>query len=415
MRQDEAETSTEFPPGRVSYLAARGAKVRMLDLAYERFKPKRGEEEYERFCSENSYWLEDFVLFVALKSHFEGRDWSEWPPEIRDRAPDPLRDAGKLLQEKMKKEKFLQYLFFRQWFSLKRYCHERRIQIIGDLPIYVNFDSVDVWTNPEAYKLNEQKRPTFVAGVPPDYFSNTGQLWGNPVYDWDVLKKDGFEWWVRRMGYVLKLFDAVRIDHFRGLVAYWEIPAHEKNAIHGWWVPAPAEDLFNTLADHFGHLPVMAEDLGFITPDVREIKERFRFPGMKVLLFAFGENQPMHPYLPHTYEQQCAVYTGTHDNNTIRGWFEKEATPEEKKRLFRYLGREVSVEEIHWEIIRLAMMSVADTAIFPMQDILGLGEETRMNRPAHSDGNWHWRFLPEQLTPAISEKLLEMTETYGRD
>jgi 4-alpha-glucanotransferase len=253
-----------------------------------------------------------------------------------------------------------------------------------------------------------------VAGVPPDYFSETGQLWGNPIYRWDRLRESGYSWWIRRIEHNSKLFDFVRVDHFRGLVGYWEVPAHEENAVNGRWVEAPAGDFLNALLKKSPQLPIVAEDLGVITSDVREIMHRFDLPGMKVLLFAFGDDISTNPYIPHNLPRNCVIYTGTHDNNTVKGWFEREATPETKNRLFQYLGREVPVEKIHWELIRIAMMSVAHMAIFPMQDILGLGEETRMNRPATADGNWQWQLLPEQLTPHLTQRLLEMTEIYGR-
>ncbi len=282
------------------------------------------------------------------------------------------------------------------------------------MPIYVQYDSVDLWTNPEIFKLDDEGRPYAVAGVPPDYFSETGQLWGNPVYRWDMLKEREYDWWVQRIYHNLKLFDFVRVDHFRGFVAYWEVPANKKTAINGEWIEAPAEDFFNQLAKKFPYLPIIAEDLGVITPDVREIMQKFEFPGMKLLLFAFGEDLPKNPYIPHNLVRNCVLYTGTHDNNTVRGWFEKEVTPKDKKRLFNYLGRKVPVEELHWEMIRIAMMSVANMVIFPMQDILGLGEVARMNRPATSKGNWRWRLLPEQMAPSLARRLLKMTEIYGR-
>jgi len=351
---------------------------------------------------------------VALKSHFGGKAWSEWPQDIRDRQPQALQSAKKELYETVEKERFLQYLFFKQWGSLKDYCKEKNIQVIGDIPIYVNHDSVDVWAHPELFKLDDEKRPYVVAGVPPDYFSETGQLWGNPIYQWDVLKEKEYDWWVQRIAQTLKVYDLLRIDHFRGLVAYWEVPATEKTAINGNWIEAPVMDFLNHLTRRFPSLPIIAEDLGVITPDVREIMHHFELPGMKLLLFAFGDDLATNPYIPHNLPRNCVAYTGTHDNNTIRGWFEKEATPEIKRRLFRYLGRNVPVEELHWELIRLVMMSVANVTIFPMQDILGLGEEARMNQPSTLEGNWQWRLLPDLLTPDLTSTLREMTETYGR-
>jgi 4-alpha-glucanotransferase len=405
-----------FSKGGCGYDAVISYKEELFNRAYERFtKNKTDEYDYERFCLENSDWLGDFSLFVVLKEHFYGKVWNGWQREIRDREPDSLQKAKGQFKNRIDKEKFFQFIFFKQWFSLKNYCNQKGIQFIGDMPLYVNYDSTDVWANPEIFELTEEKKPLVVSGVPPDYFSQTGQLWGNPIYKWNTLRETGYRWWIQRIAHNLNLYDSVRIDHFRGFVAYWEVPAGEKTAINGRWVEAPAEDFFNVLLKRFSYLPIIAEDLGIITPEVREIMRRFKLPGMRVLLFAFGEDPSRHPYAPHNYVEECAVYTGTHDNNTVRGWFEKEATLEEKKRLFRYLGREVTADEVHWEFIRLAMMSVANLAIVPIQDILGLGEEARMNRPATLESNWRWRLLPEQLTPSLARKFREITEIYGRD
>jgi 4-alpha-glucanotransferase len=414
LTKSDVGTVPDYPKGRVAYPAAIAFKERLFHLAHERFKSKRDTHDYERFCSDNSSWLDDFALFVALKTHFHGKVWTEWPQEVRDGQPEALDVLRGQLHERIELHRFLQYLFFQQWGSLKAYCNQRGIQIFGDIPIYVEHDGVDVWRNPEMFNLDSDKRPLVVAGVPPDYFSETGQLWGNPIYRWEALKDRGYAWWIQRVEHNLKLLDLIRIDHFRGLIGYWEVPVGEKNAINGRWVEAPGENLLNVLYKRFPHLPVVAEDLGVITPDVREIMHQFELPGMKVLVFAFGEDLPTNPYIPHNLPRNCVLYTGTHDNNTVRGWFEREATPEIKERLFRYLGREVPAEDIHWELIRLAMMSVANMVIFPMQDILGLGEEARMNRPATKEGNWRWQLLPDQLTPSVAERLLEMTERYGR-
>ena len=410
----DCEPAPKGPQGRVDYDMVVPYKERLFTIAYERFAKAEDRVEYDQFCSQNSSWLEDFALFVALKAHFDGKAWSEWPPEARDRQPQALGALKEELHEAIERQKFLHYLFFRQWLALKRYCNEKAVRIIGDIPIYVDYDSVDVWSHPALFKLDEYKKPSAVAGVPPDYFSSTGQLWGNPVYRWDVLKERRFDWWLQRIGHTLDLYDAVRIDHFRGLVAYWEVPAGEQTAIHGQWVEAPVYDFFETLRTHYPSLPVIAEDLGLITPDVREVMQHFGLPGMKVLLFAFGEDDPQHPYLPHNYEENAVVYTGTHDNNTARGWFENEAKPADKKRLFRYLGRKVPAREVPWELIRLAMESRANLAVIPMQDILGLGEEARMNLPATGEGNWEWQLKPGQFSPKLTEKLRAMTETYGR-
>jgi 4-alpha-glucanotransferase len=403
-----------FLQRRVEYKRVGSYKEELFHKAYEHFKENKNPPEYEIFCKENYDWVEDFALYEALKEYFEEKDWSKWSPDIRDRDPRVLQSLKKKLREKIEMGKFLQYIFFKQWRELKGYCNERGVETIGDVPIYVDYKSVDVWTNPEIFKLDRNKQPMAVSGVPPDYFSATGQRWGNPVYRWDVLKRNGYKWWMKRMGHNFKLFDFVRIDHFRGLVAYWEIPANEKTAVKGKWVTIDSINFFDTLLKHFPFLPVIAEDLGVITPDVREIVARYDFPGMKLLIFAFGEDLPTNPYAPHNHIKNCIVYTGTHDNNTIRGWFKDEATAHEKARLFQYLGRKMNEKEVHWEFIRLAMMSVANTVILPMQDVLGLGKEARMNRPATSKGNWTWRLKENELTHELSQKLLKISKTYGR-
>ncbi len=415
LTREEIEPIPSFPEDRCNYTGVLPYKEGLLEKAYQRFRATpKARDRFEAFCSSQSAWLDDFSLFVVIKRHLQGQIWNQWPRDLRDRKRESVQAMEGRYREEVEKEKFLQFLFFKQWCAFKEHCNRKGIQLLGDLPIYINFDSADVWVNPLIFKLDEEKNPSFVSGVPPDYFSSTGQLWGNPVYHWDKLRETGFEWWIDRMAHHFRSFDAVRIDHFRGLVAYWEVPAGEETAVKGRWVEVPVRDFFKALLKRFFHLPIIAEDLGLITPDVREVLHQFGLPGMKVLLFAFGEDHPMHPYLPHTYERNCLVYTGTHDNNTIRGWFEKEASPDDKRRLFRYLGRQVPDDEIHLELIRLAMMSVARISIFPMQDLLGLGEEARMNRPGATWGNWEWRLRPGELTEAITGKLLEMTEIYGR-
>lgn len=404
-----------FSADRVNYKTVTKYKNRIFNIAYEKNKEKlSGNHEFERFCGENSFWLDDYTMFISLKRHFNEADWGKWQEDLRDRKEGAIKEWRERLTEMITKEKFLQYIFFKQWYSLKNYCESKNIQIIGDMPIYVNYDSSDTWSNPEIFKLNKEKKPLYVAGVPPDYFSSTGQLWGHPVYNWDVLKETRYPWWIKRIEYHLKLFHMFRLDHFRGFVAYWEVSANEKTAINGRWVRAPVKDFFDTLFKHFPHLPLIAEDLGVITPDVREVINLFGFPCMKVLLFAFGKDLPTNPYAPHNHIKNCVIYTGTHDNNTIKGWYKKELNPEDKKRLSEYIGREVSEKTVHWELIRLAMMSVANIVIIPMQDILGLGEKARMNLPASSKGNWQWRMTPEQPLPALIKRLSEMTTIYGR-
>lgn len=408
-------SSPPFPAEQVEYGRVTDYKETLLTHAFEKHKAQlERDHAFQKFCQQQAFWLEDYTLFKALKQHYNGQVWSEWPQEIRDREERALHEAKEEFQEHMVKEKWLQYLFFTQWNALQEYSNSRGVQIIGDIPIYVNFDSADVWAHPELFKLGEDKRPICVAGVPPDYFSVTGQLWGNPVYDWERLRQTRYAWWVKRVKHNLSLFNLVRLDHFRGFVAYWEVPAGETTAINGKWIEAPCYDFFSTLLAHCPYLPVIAEDLGLITPDVREVMHRFAFPGMKVLLFAFGSDMPTNPYIPHNYEPNYIVYTGTHDTNTARGWFQQEAQPEDKQRLFAYLGREVSEEQIHRELIRLAMMSVANTVIIPMQDILGLGAEAKMNLPSTTEGNWGWRLLADHVTPPLCEQLRQMTTLYGR-
>ncbi len=415
LMKTDIEKHPTFSKGRVNYGAVTKYKNKILDLAFEKNKDKlAGNHEFERFCNENSLWLDDCALFISIRKYLNNVDWSKWPEELRDRRKSAIKEWEDRLMEMILKEKFFQYIFFKQWYSLKNYCNSKNIQIIGDVPIYVNYDSSDVWANPELFKLDKEKKPTFVTGAPPDYFSSTGQLWGHPIYNWDFLKETQYLWWIRRIEHNLKFLHMFRLDHFRGFVGYWKIPANEKTAINGEWVEAPAKDFFNTLFKHFPSLPIIAEDLGFITPDVREIMNLFGFPGMRVLLFAFGEDFPTNPYAPHNYINKCVVYTGTHDNNTIRGWFKREASPEDRKRLFEYIGHKVTEKDVHWELIKLVMSSVAEMVIIPMQDILGLGEKARMNLPASSKGNWEWRFTPEQLSPSLIRKLSEMTRIYGR-
>jgi 4-alpha-glucanotransferase len=405
-----------LPEQKVDYPGAANYKNEFFDIAFKNFQ-KDGAltRECERFCQQHHAWLEDFALFRSLKRHFREIPWSEWPVEIRDRQPEAIKKITTEFSKELEKEKFLQFVFFSQWNDLKTYCNQRGIHLIGDAPIYVACESAEVWTHPELFKLDADKKPRFVAGVPPDYFSETGQLWGDPVYDWEAQKQSDYSWWARRIEHNLKLVDILRIDHFRGLAAYWEIPAGEKTAVNGKWVEGPGEHFFQTLLKRFIHLPIIAEDLGVITPDVRELIGRFDFPGMKVLLFAFDESLPRNPYALHNHVVNSIVYTGTHDNNTVRGWFENEVSPDTPKRLFSYLGRETAAADLPWEFIRLAMMSVALIAIIPVQDLLGLGREARMNQPAVQEGNWEWRLRPGQLTPDSTSKLSEMTCIFGRD
>jgi 4-alpha-glucanotransferase len=415
LQKSDISEIPQFPCGAVDYYAAIPFKERLFSLAYERFrKEKTGHTDYCEFCGNNSRWLEDFALFTSLHRHFNGRLWSSWPDEIKYRNPSALEETGRSLKKMTDKEKFLQYIFYRQWQILKRYSGKKGIRIIGDMPIYVNYHSADVWTHPALFRLDENLKPLVVAGVPPDYFSKTGQLWKNPLYCWEEHEKENFSWWINRFEHNLTLFDYTRIDHFRGFVAYWEVAAGEKTAINGRWVPAPGEKLMARMKNRFVDLPLIAEDLGIITPEISDLIDRFGIPGMRVLVFAFNDDPSDSPHAPHNLKQNCILYTGTHDNTTTRGWFESEATPEEKRRLFTYLGREISAEELPAEFIRLAMMSVADTVIFPLQDVLGLGGKSRMNRPGTDKGNWQWQMEKDQIDPFIIHNLANMTRIFGR-
>jgi 4-alpha-glucanotransferase len=404
-----------FDSHRVDYGQATAFKSGLFQLAFERAKESLDRhEEFLQFVRDGGDWLADYALFRALKELHRGEPWPHWPPPLRDRDPQALETAQEQYRDRIRLEQFQQYLFHAQWHELKRHCRERQIRLIGDLPIYLQHDSADVWVNPHQFKLDEKKQPTVVAGVPPDYFSDTGQLWGNPVYDWPRLAQTGYDWWVKRVAHNLALYDLIRLDHFRGFASYWEIPAGAATAQSGRWVDGPGANLFDTLKHHFPALPLIAEDLGIITPDVTALMNRFHLPGMKLLLFAFGADLPTHPYAPHNYTPHCVAYTGTHDNNTIRGWIRQEISPEELRRLYSYLGREADEHTLHWELVRLLMMSVAETVILPLQDLLGLGEECRMNRPSTGQGNWEWRVLPQQMTRRIVARLADMTTIYGR-
>jgi 4-alpha-glucanotransferase len=416
LSREDLEPLPSFPVQRVDYPAVTAYKERIFSRAFELFRTGAVPSDYQAFCDRNRPWLDPFALFTALKAYYVGKAWYTWPDMHRYTNVAALEaQQPERIRAWAEKVRFLQYLFFTQWTQLKAYCRRKGIRVFGDMPIYMIHDSADVWMHPEIFNLDPHTgQPLTVAGVPPDYFSKTGQLWGNPVYRWDALKEGRYGWWMERIAHNLELFDLVRLDHFRGFVAFWEVPAGEKNAVKGRWVAAPATDFFSELTKRFPALPLVAEDLGTITPDVWELMDHFRLPGMKVLLFAFGPDLPDNLYAPHNHTPWSVVYTGTHDNNTVRGWFEKEASQEDKHRLCRYLGKDVSAETVHREMIRLAMMSVARMAIFPMQDVLGLGEEARMNRPASNHDNWRWRLNPQDLSPSVSGDLCRLTELYGR-
>jgi len=403
-----------FPVDRVDYPGVIDYKNRLFDLGFERFRERGSDHRYEDFAAKNASWLDDYAIFVALKEHFAGRAWADWPAAVRDREQEALENYTAKLAERVLRERFLQYVFEEQWKRFKDCCRARRVQVIGDIPFYVTHDSADTWSNPGLFKLDEQKRPTAVAGVPPDLFCETGQLWGNPVYRWEAHREERFSWWESRIERALALLDRLRLDHFRGFVQYWEVPAGAATAQNGRWVDAPGRELLTHLARSRPCLPIIAEDLGYITPDVREMMGLFGFPGMRVLLFGFDGEIAENLHAPHNIGRNCVAYTGTHDNNTVRGWFEHEITDRQRDLLFRYIGGAVSAERVPGILVRLAMLSPAETVIIPMQDILGLGLEARMNRPATAKGNWEWRLRPEEMGEETMQEFAGMVEVYGR-
>ncbi len=409
-------STPKLPRGKVDYAAVRKFKEPLLDKAFDRFFFEAADRHaYQAFCHEHAYWLEDYALFEALTRHTGIYDWSQWPEPIRDRTAAGLAGYRDKLSAEIERVKFRQWLFLRQWFELKAYCLQKGIQFVGDLPIYLNYHSADVWSHPRVFKLDGKHKAFVVSGVPPDYFSETGQLWGNPVYNWDYLKETGYEWWLRRVSYNIHLFNLVRFDHFIGLVAFWEVDAKEKTAINGRWVDVPTEDFFATMFRHHPHLPIIAEDLGIVTPAVRNFMRDNGFPGMKVLLFAFGDDMPHNPYSVHNHVEHCIAYTGTHDNNTTRGWYSKDADAATRQRVADYLGQSVNEKNIAWQLIRLTMQSVAKVTIFPVQDVLGLDEKARVNVPGKADENWAWRLQPGQFDDGSVQRLAELTQLYGRE
>ncbi|MBO9540871.1 4-alpha-glucanotransferase [bacterium] len=403
-----------FPEDKVDYGWVIPYKAEKLRKAFEGFEARADLEErqrFEGFCRGSASWLADFALFMALKEHFDGTSWAEWEPALRDRKPEAVTEWHRRLEPQVRYHAFVQYLFFSQYTDLKRYAAARGVQIIGDLPIFVAYDSADAWSNPEIFHFDTQGHPTVVAGVPPDYFSETGQLWGNPLYRWEVLAKSGYAWWIERLKMALTLYDVIRVDHFRGFEAYWEIPAGEETAVNGRWVKGPDRAFFDALKRAFGDLPIIAEDLGVITPEVEALRDGAGLPGMKILQFAFGSDAD-NAYLPHNYKSpNCVVYTGTHDNDTTEGFF---AQVEEKERehLRAYIGSEA--ESVSKALIRMAFASVADLAIIPVQDWLGLGAEARMNVPGQAVDNWAWRVRSQDLDTALSKTMRELSELYGR-
>ncbi len=405
----EAEISCH---GRVDFVAASQSKKKIIEGAFQTFiKDKIHAEEFEDFCRENSEWLEDYALYKALVAS-SGRPWFSWPNQLRDRNTKALMEKRETLKLDLECERFAQFLFFEQWKKIKIYAQKKKVQIIGDMSFYLSYESADAWAYPEIFKLNAGKKPSVVAGVPPDYFSKDGQLWCNPVYKWSSHNCI-LDWWIKRITQSLKLVDMLRLDHFRGFIASWQVSASDKTAKNGHWVRGASHEFFALLANRFTNLPFIAEDLGTITPKVEETMTDLKLPRMKVLLFAF-DGSKNNPYLPKNYDKNSVVFTGTHDTNTARGWFTEEATPKQKNNLFNLIGKHAQEEDVHWELIELAQNSIANLSIIPAQDILGLGSEARMNNPAATSNNWNWQLTSEQIVSENFQKFGEISDDSKR-
>ena len=425
LTQEELRPDYRMREYRVNYRVARQFREVRLRRAHARFSADGRPElkqAFERYESEQAHWLRDFSLFAALKHVRANRSWTAWPEALRDREATALERAWAELGEEARYHRFLQFLSERQWSALRAYCAQRGIGLIGDMPIYVDHESADVWTHPDLFFLDGTRRPTCVAGVPPDAYSATGQHWGNPLYRWDALKQQGFAWWIARLEAELRHFDVVRLDHFIGFHRYWEIPISARTAQEGQFRPGPGAEFFRAAQEEIGRLPLIAEDLGIVVPEVDALRDQFTLPGMRVLQFAFDSGLADNPHLPHHFPRNGVVYTATHDNDTTVGWFYGSEGAEAVRRrtdlrrdqayAMEYLGADG--REINWSLIRLAFASVANTAILPVQDLLGLGSEARINRPGTPKGNWEWRMLANTLTPYLAERLRRTTETYGR-
>ncbi len=410
---DTLNTAPTFATDRVDYDAVTERKSSLLNEAFETFKASSNSplaEEFAAFRRENAWWLDDYAAFRAIKNAHDNSPWVEWAEPIRLRNADALEQTRSQLAREIEAERFSQYLFFRQWLAVKKYANEKGVSIIGDLPIFVAYDSADVWCNQSKFKLNEDGSPKVVSGVPPDYFSKTGQLWGNPIYDWQAMLADNFNWWTARIAFSLKLNDVVRLDHFIGFVRNWEVPGGDKTAENGAWASVPGRELFSILKQRIGELSIIAEDLGSMTPEVEALRDELDFAGMRILQYAFG-GDAYNRDLPHNYDQNTVAYTGTHDNDTTMGWY-KTAPKNIKTHCRKYLRTGAS--EIYWDMIRACLASTANTAIIPMQDVLGLGSESRMNTPATASGNWEWRLEEGSLSEEIGNRLLDLSQTYGR-
>lgn len=410
-----------FSADSVNYEAVREWKYKLLLQAYRNFAGA-DRHAFDQFCANHSMWLEDYTLFIALRSNFGlDRSWTEWDKSLVRRNPAALARYREQLHDEVECQKFLQFLFYSQWDALRNYCARLGIRIMGDIPIYVSQNSSDVWAHPKQFLLNEDGHPTAVSGVPPDYFSETGQLWGNPIYNWEEMSRSGFEWWINRFRGTFRLYDLLRVDHFRGFEAFWQVPAEEETAVNGRWVNAPGEKLFRAVVAELGELDIVAENLGVITPEVEAMRKKFNFPGMAILQFAFGIEGQAASYRPHNLIRDIVAYTGTHDNDTTMGWWEssggdstrtEEDIRREKDFTLKYLGP--GDEPMNWKMIRALQGSVARLAVIPMQDVLGLGNEARMNKPGVAGGNWQWRMLPDAFTVEMQHRLRGLAEVFER-
>ena len=413
----EGERLKDLPGrnGNVDFDQATKAKMPLLEEAARNFLHRHSDQDWKRFeayCHTNWTWLEGFALYSVLRRKYQQSSWSAWPTELAYRHSEAIRKVWQEHRDEIQIQQIIQYAFDEQWCALRRYCGERGIKLIGDVAIFVNYDSADVWNNPSIFELHEDLSPIRVAGVPPDYFSATGQRWGNPLYKWDVLREQGFSWWIDRIRRARSLYDIIRLDHFRGFEAYWAIPAENDTAVVGEWIKAPGAELFQKLNDELGELPFIAEDLGVITAEVDALREQFNFPGMRIFQFGFADRHA-HNYLPHRFVHNTVVYTGTHDNNTTLGWWDEEATKFERESAKNYLG--TTRKDFVWHMIRSAEASIADLCLLPVQDALDLGAEARMNMPSRAQGNWCWRCPEGALTPELAARLAAIAEVTDRD
>lgn len=403
--------------GPCDYGTAFERKIPLIEEAAQNFLDHAGDEDrrrFQKFCQDNMSWLTDYAMFNVLRRRFEYASWNQWPPEYALRSSEAMSSLLNEASRELATEQVVQFFFTEQWAALRAYCTERKVKILGDIAIFVSYDSADVWTHPDLFELDEQRKPIRVSGVPPDYFSATGQKWGNPLYKWGVMQERGFDWWIARVRRNLALYDVIRLDHFRGFEAYWSVGVDEETAINGQWVKAPGHALFNRIKEIFGDLPFIAEDLGLITPEVDELRELFCLPGMRILQFGFADRGG-HLYLPHRFVPNAVVYTGTHDNNTTLGWWLEDTTEAEREKVQVYLHPVEHPAQIVWAMIKAAAGSVANTCIIPLQDILHLGSEARMNTPALPSGNWTWRYPAGGLHPDFARKLADIMEMTDRD